>query len=490
MSRLRTIFISVVLAIALIGCGKESKEESVENEVVYTGELISVSDGAKQEIVNKEIVETPYVSVQILDDIGAMHEVHYYDNLMDSTELIIGSTLTLNANEITTISGETINTEYVGTFYSVDHIPLELVIGKTSYELMSQTSQWYYKEIHSEITMTGTMVADGRTVPYEFNDMVTKETDGQVFHSVQTMSETVDTTQQNESIVVYSDLDSGQSFININYAQWDELSRDTQIDTLMDITQSEVGYEETAYYEESGRYIVEGTSKSLEDGYISGLIKYALSDYDYDNSLLSYTFRAIFDKTNEELIFADYDLTYDGILTSDNDTLELDTFNILISNIAYNNVDTVIMPGYIGDSISERLRPKFLCEAYFDVSPEQITEDWVRSEFNITVEQDEDSESEDIQEEEAFDEEEDREGEDSDGDEDTEEEQPERKLDNDLIVRIYIDVLTNVTVDDVSDWIDSNSDVLWEDKVVYDIIKSFAILNGDYQDSNVTVNVN
>lgn len=453
MKHLRNLFICIFACIVLTGCGEQA--ETAEVPVEYTGELTNVTNGAKQEVVKKEIVETPYVSIEIVDEFGDRHEVHYYDEPTLIDDLIVGSTLTLNANEVTTIAGESVNVEYVGTEYTVDHIPLELLTGYTSYDLMRSVYDWHYKEIHTEVTLEGTMTTSGRTVPYAFSDMITKESDGYVFHSVRTMSETVDINTQNQSSVIYSNLESGDSYLNINYEEWEKLEENIVIDSVMDMTQTSDNYIETAYYEESGRYIIEGESVSVENGYIDNLITSALADYDYQYDLLSYTFRAIFDKATYQLIFADYDITYDGVLHSAYDSLELSKFNILMSNIDYNNTDSVLLPDYIGESIYEKNRPKLLCEAYYGVTPEEIDNTWL--ELNGILSQVPESDTVDEDSETETETEETDEGEEETGEGDSKEKEPvveEPTVAREDIIAALIEILTTYTTEDIFNLLD------------------------------------
>lgn len=448
MKQLRNIFACALLCLFVSACGQQA--ETVEVPVEYTGELTSVSQQAKQEVVKKEIVETPYVLLEVTDELGDRHEVHYYDPLPAVEEFIIGSTLTLQANEITAIVGDTVNVENIGTGYTVEHIPLELLTGYTSYDLMQAVYDWHYKEIHTEVTLEGTMTTGGRTIPYAFSDMITKETDGYIFHSVRTMSETVDINTQNQSSVIYLNLENGESYLNINYEEWNQLEEDVVIDSSMDMTQTSNNYIETAYYEDAGRYVIEGESTNIGDGYIDRLIVEALADYDYQYDLISYTFRAIFDATNMQLIFADYDITYDGILNSAYDTLELSSFNILLSNIDYNNTDSVLLPDYIGESINERNRPKFLCEAYYNVSSEDVTEDWL--ELNAILSPVEESDILDVDSEAEVETEETDETEEESGETDSDEQEelePEVIVARESVVSALIEILTTYTTEDI-----------------------------------------
>lgn len=472
MKKFRYIIVLLLVTI-LVGCSGpgESKSDASEVPVQYVGTLVSFSEQEKQEIVKKEIVSTPYVSIIIEDEFGGRQEVHYYDNMVNIDDLVMGSTLTLTANEVTTTSGDLVVTENVGTDFVVDHIPLELVIGMTSYELMNQVHDWHYKEIHTETTVEGIMSSGGRTMDYAFTDMVTKESDGYVFHSVETMSETVDLVTQNESIVIFSDLDDDISYMNINYEEWELLDKGTIIDTNVDIVQGDGTYVETAYYEESGRYIVEGESADFDEGYVSGLIMNVIDSYEYDEDNLSYTFKAVFDATNQQLIFIDYDVIYDGPLSCPTDNLTINKFNILISCIDSNNIDTVPMPAYIEASIAERNRPKFLCEVFYDITPDKVTDRWLTITFDIPEEEEVEDDFLGIG---WPDEDESEEGE--EGEEQSEPATPQR--DREALLAYYREALTTVTTETFAEYYAAVNFSVPEEKEVADMMKGFADIYG------------
>lgn len=488
MKNIKLILLSVIVSIMLTGCSNPfSKEDSnkVTDEITITGTLVSKLPGTDQVVEKKEIMNYPYWMLGIQDDFGTTYDIKFRTALMNEgdaivtdaqiEELFIDSTLTVTAyHNVVTAEGITAES-YDGISFTVDHIPLELITGLTSYDLMNQVHDWHYKEIHTEVTMEGTMTSEGRTMPYAYSDMITKENDGNTFHSVQTLSETVDLVQQNQSIVIYSDLVNDKSYLNINYEQWDKLDDNVIIDTNVDITQSELDYHETAYYLESGRYIIEGEMLSLDSGFVGNLIKDALADYAYFPEKLHYTFRAVIDEATQQLIFTDYDITYDDILMSDYDTLTLTKFNILVSNIAYNNTDTVLLPDYIGESIYERNRPKFLCEAWFGISPAKVTASWIEDTFTLPEDTEHDSDDELL---------EDLEGttESEEGLQDSEEGvQESEKVERQAVIECYIRVLTTYTTETVKDFLAKDEYESPEEEYIVDIIRGFADIYGDYE---------
>lgn len=413
MKRVYPLIISMIMSIMLIGCsvpGLNKKEEEPEKTIEYlTGTLDSVREDTITQMTKDGEETTSYTVFVIVDDFGDLHEINFYDieNIQsiedESAEddvIDIEDTIEDSTNDYTgfvpisnLISGSTVTIGYyrdnedtsdilIGVSYNVDYVPLELVTGVTSYELLSMTYDWHYQEIHSEITMEGTYKSGGRTMDYSLSDMVTKESDGNVFHSVETIATSIEGKEENRTLVVYADLVNNLAYYNVNYAEWNKVGPDVPIDTKMDISQSEESYTQTSYKQDGSEYIIDGVSSNIEAGYIGGLIKGILSEYAYDPNKLSYTMTSIIDTTNNQIILSEYVVNYDGVLFAGDDELELSKFEIMINFIEGNNTGSVTMPDYIQGSIDERARPKFLYEVFFNKRERELTDKFLKEELS------------------------------------------------------------------------------------------------------------
>ena len=426
MKRIYPIIISMVMSIVLIGCSatdlKKDDNSDIPTEYV-TGVLDSVREDIRvQTMKDGQTVETPYTVFVIEDDFGELLEINFYDidSLTSQTsedsgaveedgviddiamfedtpknsatdaytgfvpvnKLISGSTVTVGYQHVVQQT-ETVTTEdFIGVSYNVDYVPLELITGITSYQLMDMTYDWHYQQIHSEITLEGTYQSGGRTMDYSLMDMVTKESDGNVFHSVETVATTIDGEEENRSLVIYVDFPTNMGYYNVNYAQWNLIQLDVPVDTMMDINQSEDSYTQTSYTQEANEYLIEGVSADIEAGYVGQLIKGILSEYAYDPNKLSYKMSSVFDAESNQIIFSEYEVTYDGTLFTGDDTLDLSKFEIMINYIDGNNTGSVVLPDYIQGSINERNKPKFLYEVFFGVEIEELTDEWLQLELS------------------------------------------------------------------------------------------------------------
>lgn len=400
MKKLMGFIISMILIIMLIGCsmpisnGEDTQDIPTE---FITGTLQEIRQDTRTEINKKgESLDTVYIVFSIEDDFGDVYEINFYDTdnqqanidndklteLVPVDDLVAGSTMTLEYRKETIQSGDTVYENLVGISYSVDYVPLELTTGITSYELMNSTYNWHYQQIHSEITLEGTYQSGGRTMDYSLVDMVTKESDGNVFHSVETVATVIDGQEENRSLVVYVDFPDNTAYYNVNYDQWKLVQLGDPVDTNMDISQDESSYTQTSYLQDANEYIIEGTSNDIEAGYVGQLIKGILSEYAYEPSKLSYTMSSIFDAETNQIILSEYVVKYDGTLFTGEDTLTLDKFEIMINYIDGNNTKSVVLPDYIQKSIDERNRPKYLYEVLFGVPAEELTDDWLELELS------------------------------------------------------------------------------------------------------------
>ena len=285
-----------------------------------------------------------------------------------------------------TLSGDYYPEEmlYKGELFTVDNIPLEIQLGYTGEDLMSQQYNALYQSLLAQVDYSSIHNDGGRLTKYSSKLSYYIDQDESASYTNIVGQTSISEVSSSWSSMEYINRKTLDRYYIYNYGSWSH----SRVDSAPFITFSLPVQDFTvdSYTLEGDRVVVSGTATPTKDTYLSYLLSKTfdgISDYE-DRIAVTYT--AKFSQADRSLKYAEYSVTSEEPLNMDGVNVNIDGLTITLSGIDFNDTKSVVIPdhvlAYAPEEVGEVVEASDikLYESMLGMTAEEITPEFL-SEF-------------------------------------------------------------------------------------------------------------
>jgi hypothetical protein len=227
---------------------------------------------------------------------------------------------------------------------------LEELLGFDGYQLVQGDIASKYQELNLQAVIDLTAIVNDRNIQHNIQSTIVHKTDENYSYSAITSTDSIGDNTTNDVLFSYVSINDNLEYYNSNYLGWKHKEYNVQ-EQYYSYSMSTSNMLVTLFEQNGDRLYVEGEVSSLSDSDFDTYMKYVLNQYGLSDA--SYTFRAVYDSGSLDILTLSATVTPIGSAVYGDYQCTIDNMMIAVTNVSYNDTDTVSIPQYVYDDISD-----------------------------------------------------------------------------------------------------------------------------------------
>lgn len=333
MKKLFITFAMALLLTMMVGCA--NKSEVVLEPFDVTGSFQAYAE-----------TENGY-AVRVLSEDGILtYDVQYSEKLPDIPVSLVGYKVQCTG-QVNPAEGV-----YYGETYVIVDIPLELQLGYTAEDLMSQSYDYLYRSILTKVDYDYIVDDGGRKYLHHDKASYLNIQDEDTVYEDIVGQYSISDAATNWSSIEYIDKNTKDRYYALNYNDWEH-------SIVSDIQDCSISFPQGTYtvdeftLENETVVSISGTMELIPDSYLEYILKRTLYDTEWSADDFSITYIAKFDKDTTLPKFIDVMFTTVEPLTSGAKTVSINALVFSFTGVDFNNTSTTSIPPHAINNAKE-----------------------------------------------------------------------------------------------------------------------------------------